>query len=123
MGDPGGPDRVYLFTPATTTTYSFNTCAFQGHPDTMISIRQADCVSGTEVDCNDDSAVLCIPPAGGPWLSEMASVPLSAGQDYYIVVDGYASAFGNYTIDVNGIVCDITPTEDTTFSSAKALYR
>jgi hypothetical protein len=92
-GDPGGGDRVYMFRPATSTTYTFDTCG--SVPDTMISIR-TDCVAGVEIDCNDDSALIC----PGAFQSEMTGVRLNAGTDYYIVVDGYMGAAGPYTLVV-----------------------
>jgi len=99
MGDPGGADRVYLFRPRTTTTYTFDTCNFFVNPDTMIAIRQGDCVTGAEIACNDVSTVTC-PATPTLFLSEMISVPLTAGQDYYLIVDGYLGEEGTFFLTV-----------------------
>jgi hypothetical protein len=93
-GSSGGRDQSYTFTASSTGTYGFDTIGSSF--DTILHVRSAGCV---ELACNDDSV----------GVQSAVQVPLTAGQQVLIVVDGYGSAFGSYTLNVSApLVCPAT---------------
>ena len=67
--------------------------------DTKLYVYENVCPSGPHA-CNDD---FCSTPSFlSPFVSALSNVALTAGNTYYIVVDGFAGAAGNYTLDVTG---------------------
>src|SRR5262245_59732198 len=96
------PDVVYRFTPATNVCVDVSLCgsAF----DTGLWIY--DGTTATDVACQDDS------PACG-LQSNITGVALIAGHNYFILVDGYNTACGQYTLHVTACppppVCDPCP--------------
>ena len=112
------PDVVYSFVACDTGTLSITLCGGSGY-DTKLYVYHNVYTPGAPYRCNDDYC-----PG---YVSELSvasgnPVPVVAGDIYYIVVDGYYGASGSYTIDITGMDCT-TATEESTFSSAKALYR
>lgn len=83
------PDAVFEWTPSASGTASIDT--FGSDYDTVLYIRAADCAAGTELACNDDAA--------GSRQSAI-SPTVSAGTTYFIFVDGYGGASGNFTLTV-----------------------
>lgn len=73
-----GPERGFVWTPAITGTATISTCGSSFN--TVLYVRQATCVSGPEVACNDQ---FC----GN---QSQVSLTVQAGIPYYIIVDGYA---------------------------------
>jgi len=57
----------------------------------------ADLTSATEIDCSEDDGV-----TGSGWMSviETSASPLTGGSTYYVQVDGYSSAIGDFDIQV-----------------------
>jgi hypothetical protein len=80
------PDVVYSYTPSTNQTINVSLCG-SGY-DTGLAIYDA---AHNELYCNDDFCGL---------QSEIDNVPVTAGQTYYFVVDGYSSGCGSYVINV-----------------------
>jgi hypothetical protein len=108
------PDVVYSVTPCMDGVLDITLCGASDY-DTKLYVYDA---AGMLVACNDD---FC--PG---YVSELMSangegVAVTGGALYYIIVDGYSTAFGNYTIDITGMDCT-TPTKEVNFSSMKALY-
>ena len=72
--------------------------------DTVVGVYEN--TPATLIACDDDS------PACG-LQSVLSSVPLTAGNTYYIVVDGYSTACGDYLLDVEQCppppVCESVP--------------
>jgi hypothetical protein len=87
------PDVVYVFSPATNISINVDLC-LSGY-DTKVYIY-ANAV-GTPIACNDDfyTAAPCY-----TFSSFLGAVPLTAGNNYYIVVDGYGGDCGDYTLEV-----------------------
>lgn len=81
------PDVVYAFRPTATTCVNVSLCG-SGY-DTILWIVDGN--TGLPVACNDDFCSL---------QSQLANVPLTGGVTYYIIVDGYSSACGDYVIDI-----------------------
>jgi hypothetical protein len=91
--DAGAPDVVYSYSPAADGTFSVSLCG--SLYDTGLYVWQD--TQGNEVACNDD---FC-------GLQSQVNVPGLAGHTYYIVVDGYSTSSGSYTIDVEP-PCQVT---------------
>jgi hypothetical protein len=84
----GAPDVVYRISPTVNTCITVATCNGSTY-DTALHIYQNDI--NTLVACNDDFCGL---------QSTIANVQLAAGNTYYIVVDGYSTACGDYVMEV-----------------------
>ena len=106
----GSPEKVYSYTPSVDECVDISMCAGSAY-DTKVYVYQGSCgtyQSGTAIACNDDECTS--PNFGAPYVSEVTGVNLTAGQTYYIVVDGYAGECGDYTIDIGPCAppCDVT---------------
>lgn len=77
--------------------------------DTQISLYEvtdcADLLTATEVNCDEDGGT-----TGNGWNSyfETSGAPLTGGNTYYVQVDGYAAAVGDFEIQVN----ELAPAND-----------
>ncbi|MBK9126677.1 MAG: hypothetical protein IPM13_02615 [Phycisphaerales bacterium] len=103
---PGSPDVVYRWSPDTTGVYTVTLCNDPTNYDSKLYIFENACVNPA-IACNDDDcSTLSFPSAG---VSEIEQVTLTAGNTYYIVVDGYASAScGNYRLVIREYVpCEV----------------
>src|SRR5207249_4816296 len=87
--DGGAPDRVYSFHPTANMFVNFSLCGFATDFDTGLYIYRNS--TADLVACSDDVCGLA---------SDLPGVPLTAGNTYYVVVDGYANHCGNYSLDV-----------------------
>jgi hypothetical protein len=85
-----GPEIVYSFTPTVDMCVSISLCDPFSDYDSIIDVFVG---SGPAfVACNDDFCGL---------QSEISSLNLTAGNTYYIVVDGFGGDCGNYTLSIN----------------------
>ena len=82
------PDVVFKVTVNGSALCSFQASGF----DTVLALRSGTCSSGTQWACNDDAAA---PGASGSNITQT----LTTG-DYYLLLDGYAAAQGDYTLNV-----------------------
>ena len=98
----GATDVVYSFTPAADVAVNMTTC--YSSYDTKLYVYEnaagvlANTVSGG-VACSDDN----YPPGVDDcttWTSYIEGVWMTAGNTYYLVVDGYGSSAGDYVVDV-----------------------
>jgi hypothetical protein len=80
------PDLVYSFRPTSDVCVNIETCGASFY-DTMLHVHDP---SG-QIACNDDFCGL---------QSTIQGLQLTAGVQYYIVIDGFSSACGDYTINV-----------------------
>lgn len=89
-GGGGAADAVYFYSAPRSGDYTIDTIgsAF----DTVLYVRD---FGGGELACNDD-----ITP--GSETQSRLSVHLSAGQMISVIVDGFATASGQYTLRING---------------------
>lgn len=84
------PDVIYTYTPIVTELVELSLCGGSTY-DTRLTVRRdGACPGTTQVGCNDDACGL---------LSRL-TLTLDAGVQYWIVVAGYSSASGNYTLDI-----------------------
>lgn len=80
-------DVAYTWTAPFTGSYTFSTAGSQF--DTVLSLLTSAC--GSTIACNDD--------ANGTYQSQF-TVGLTAGQQYVIVVDGYGTSAGNFSLSI-----------------------
>jgi hypothetical protein len=85
----GAPDVVYRYVASQTDVALISLCG--STYDTGLYVFDSSLV---QIACNDDFCEL---------QSELR-VNLTAGQTYYIIVDGYSSASGSYTLDMRWFV-------------------
>ena len=99
------PDVVYSYTPTANQNVTFSLCGGTTNYDTRLFVYQDAC-SGTPMACNDDA---CNNPPlyTNNYLSRIDCLPLMAGHTYYIVVDGYGSASGDFTLSASE--CQLLP--------------
>ena len=97
------PDVVYSFTPTADAIIDVSLCGEGTSYDTKVYVyeNEAGALAST-VDlgeasaCNDDECE----NSTTSYLSFLPGVMCEAGNTYYIVVDGYGGASGNYEIDI-----------------------
>lgn len=108
-GGSRAPDASFLFTASATGSYQIDTLG-SGF-DTVLYVRTASC-AGPQVACNDD--------ANGTRQS-LVSLSLIVGQSVVIVVDGYSTQSGAFTLNVH-LTSAATPTATTSVPPATATY-
>ena len=80
----GAPDIVYQYSPQVDEVVDISLC--ESNFDTKIYIYEGSCPTeemGTAIYCNDDACGL------NGFRSELEQVEFQAGQEYYIIVDGF----------------------------------
>src|SRR5439155_1428863 len=92
----GSPEQVFQWTPAVSGTATIQTCGAGTNFDTVLYVRRGICASGPEVGCNDDACA----NATGLIRASRIMPAVTAGQTYFIVVDGYAGAQGTFSLTV-----------------------
>jgi hypothetical protein len=100
-GGNNAPDATYRWTAPAAAKYSIDT--FGSAYDTLLYVRNGGC-SGSQLACNDDSS--------GTKQSQV-TVTLAAGQTVVIVVDGFGTSSGSYTLHINAVPT-ATPTNTRT---------
>lgn len=91
----GSPDDEWTFVPTATDVYRVRT---SGQFDTLVAVLDAH---RTEIACNDDSLGT---------RDAMVEVQMTAGQHYFIVVDGYGGQLGAYGLIVEPVTGTPIPT-------------
>jgi glucose/arabinose dehydrogenase len=91
-----GPEQAFQWTPAESGTAIIETCgtAF----DSVLYLRSGACASGAQLACNDDT--LGCAGGGHPGHGSRIALSVTAGETYFIVVDGYNGAAGDFTLRV-----------------------
>src|SRR5438046_162429 len=94
----GSPEQVFRWTPTVSGTATIQTCGAGTTFDTVLYLRRGACASGPEVaaGCNDDACA----NASGLFRASRITPTVTAGQPYFIVVDGYAGATGTFSLTV-----------------------
>src|SRR5438874_2561979 len=92
------PERVFQWTPTVSGTATIQTCGGSTSYDTVLYVRSGACGTGSEIalGCNDDA---CADATGANRASRITPT-VTAGQTYYIFVDGFGGAQGNFTLTV-----------------------
>ncbi len=95
------PDVVYAYAPPADMCVSISLC--DSYYDTKVYVYE-DVVGNVPIDgCNDDNFDCVNPPVS--YTSWIPSVVLLAGHTYYIVVDGYGGACGDYVLEMIEVEC------------------
>jgi hypothetical protein len=68
--------------------------------DTVVYLRRSDCGAGQEVACNDDTPG-CATSEPNDHHGSRLTPTVTAGETYFIVVDGYAASHGTFTLTVD----------------------
>ncbi|MEZ5063588.1 MAG: hypothetical protein R3B81_02585 [bacterium] len=84
------PDVVYSYSPAANGAIDVSLC--NSLYDTKVYVYEN--AAGNLIACNDDDC------GSDGFKSFLGGVPVSAGNTYYIVVDGYGGDCGDYSLDV-----------------------
>jgi hypothetical protein len=93
------PERVFQWTPATSGPATIQTCGAGGtNFDTVLYMRTGTCQAGSQAACNDDTSGCST--GAGPGMGSRIRPNVTAGQTYFIVVDGYASSEGDFTFSI-----------------------
>jgi hypothetical protein len=94
------PERVFAWTPAVSGAATIQTCSGTGTSyDSVLYVRSLDCATGPEVACNDDSAG-CFTSEPNDHHASRIVTNVVAGRTYFIVVDGYATSRGDFSVTV-----------------------
>src|SRR5437773_1158035 len=115
-GNSGGsPEQVFQWTPTVSGTATIQTCGAGTNFDTVLYMRSGVCSGGPEVvsGCNDDTC----PNSSGLFRASRIMPTVTAGQTYYIFVDGFGGAQGNFTLTVLPPVPTTTTTLPATTTS------
>jgi len=92
-GGAAAPERVYSWTPAASGVAVISTCGDGTSFETVLSLRRDRCETGAEVACNETGC-------GAGNRGSRITVPVTAGQTSFIVVDGAGDAQGTYSLTV-----------------------
>jgi len=84
------PDVVYEYTPGADITVDVHLC--NSSYDTKLYLYENSYTPGAPFACNDDEC-----PG---YMSALYQLALTGGNTYYIVVDGYGTAEGDYQLDM-----------------------
>jgi len=106
------PEKVYTWTPAISGTAVIETCSTtQTTYDTVLYLRRGACL-GAEVACNDDTTGCgTTTDVTNPHRGSRLTVAVTAGQTYYLIVDGWLGNKGAFRLSV------VAPTTSTTTTS------
>src|SRR2546427_676588 len=106
----GSPEKVFAWTPGVSGTATIQTCGAGTNYDTILYMRSGGCQSGLEVACNDDAC----PNSTGLARASQITVNVTAGQGYFIVVDGDLGASGTFSLTVTPPSGAVTTTTTST---------
>src|SRR5436309_681390 len=104
------PEQVFQWTPAVSGTATIQTCGAGTTFDTVLYLRSGTCAGGPETaaGCNDDA---CTNATGLNRASRLTPT-VTAGQTYFIVVDGYGGAQGIFSLAITPPASTTTTTAD-----------
>src|SRR5436305_4401685 len=118
-GNSGGsPEQVFQWTPTVSGTATIQTCGAATTFDTVLYLRSGVCAGGPEVaaGCNEDTCA----NATGLVRASRITPTVTAGQTYFIVVDGYAGAQGTFSLTVTPPGASATTTTRTPPTTASS---
>ncbi|MFZ5439331.1 MAG: choice-of-anchor D domain-containing protein [Myxococcota bacterium] len=92
-GGGSAPEQVWTYTPQASGSVTISSCG--SSLDTVVSVRGESC-GGAQLTCNDNTSTWC--PSGTT--HSYVTFNVTAGQTYYVVVDGSGSSSGSYNLRV-----------------------
>jgi hypothetical protein len=90
------PEQVFQWTPTFSGKATIETCGAGTAFDTVLYMRTGPCASGAQLACNDDACA----NASGASRASRATKTVTAGTTYYLFVDGFNGAKGDFTLTV-----------------------
>jgi len=84
-------EQVFEWTPNTSGTATIQTCGGVTNFDSIVYVRVTKCETGVEIGCNDDACDV----------ASRLTATVTAGQTYFIFVDGFGGASGDFTLSVS----------------------
>lgn len=90
------PEKVFSFTPSVSGAATFATCGAGTRFDTVLYLQSGACAGGKPSGCNDDAC----PIGDGTYHGSSFTASVTAGRTYYLVVDGYGLARGDFVLTV-----------------------
>lgn len=96
------PDVVYSWVADFTGSIDIDLCG--SSYDTKVYVYENSYTGGSPYGCNDD---YYFDDSCGTYVSAIFDLPVTSGNTYYIVVDGYSDACGAYQIEVRARVCTV----------------
>src|SRR5439155_14788435 len=114
------PEQVFQWTPAVSGTATIRTCGGSTNYDTVLYVRSGTCGGGAEIasGCNDDACN----DGTNIYRASRVTATVTAGRTYYIFVDGFSGAHGNFSLTVAppgaSATTTLPPTTTTTTRSA-----
>ncbi|MHC4786199.1 MAG: GC-type dockerin domain-anchored protein [Planctomycetota bacterium] len=112
------PDVVYAYTPAQDEVINISTCVNSAYDTKLFVYENAE---GNVVACNDDWCTTPSYPAD-PYVAHIEALPVSAGNTYYILVDGWGGWGGIYTLDIETVTPGACCLPDGTCSDASEAW-
>lgn len=94
-----GPEVVYRIDATGTWHLTLSLCA--SSYDTKLYVYENDVTN--MIACNDD---VC---GSDGFRSELYALPMTAGNTYYVVVDGYWQACGDYELEITEVYVELVP--------------
>jgi hypothetical protein len=86
------PEKVFRWTPLTSGVATIDSCSDTGTAfDSVVYVRSADCKIGPQIACNDDTGS-CMTSEPNDHHGSRVQPTVTAGETYFIVVDGFKSA-------------------------------
>ena len=116
-GGGSAPEKVYQWTPNVSGVATIDTCGSGTLYDTVLYIRNSPCATGTELACNDDFCVI----GDGSGHGSRVTPTVTAGQPYFIIVDGFFTTQGNFTLHVAPPTVATTTTTSTTTTTTTTM--
>ena len=96
----GSPENTFQWSPTQSGIATIRTCnATLTTYDTVLYMRTGSCQNGAEAACNDDTAG-CFTAEPNDHHGSRITPTITAGQTYFIVVDGYNGASGAFTLSI-----------------------
>jgi hypothetical protein len=95
-GGAGAAEAAFQWTPARSGVATIGTCGSETQYDSVVYMRRASCAAGSEVACSDDG---CANASGAAHASRIRPT-VTAGQRYFIFVDGFQGDRGEFTLTV-----------------------
>jgi hypothetical protein len=88
------PEQVLTWTPTDSGQVTFDTCSLNTKFDTVLYVRSS--LNGSELACNDDTAGCATGDGsyGADHHGSRVTLNVTAGQTYYVFVDGYNGSSG-----------------------------
>lgn len=94
------PEKVFQWTPSVSGTAVIETCGSGTNFDTVLYLRGTSCSLANDVSCNDDTPGCPVNDGSSTDRGSRLTIDVAAGQSYHVVVDGWNTASGTFTLSL-----------------------